>query len=141
MEQDSKQLEDRIVEESNIDWMDLFDRVYRKYTDDVMRDLVRAEFDKQIVHIRRWRNGVYESNDLLRSKGVPFAERQKMINRDRLKFCDEYEARMIRDVQVFKIRPLHQWFTVDDYWEAKKYGMGRVIRFRFDDIYYVPNQK
>ena len=115
-----------------------FPKVQAKYTEEVLRDMLQKKFDRNIARIRKWRDKVYEDNDELRAKGVPFVERQKLLNRERLKFCDEYEAKMLHDVRVFKVRPLHQWFTVEDYCDAKRKGFEYVLGMRFEDAYYVP---
>lgn len=139
-EQLKKEIEAEIAEEEQLDWVDVFDKVSKKYTDDTIHKLVLEEFHWMIEFTRNRRAKVYEDNDERRRKGMPFVERDKLLDRGRIKFCDEYEARLTRDVQFFKVRPLHQWFGVDDYWDAKRKGMGYVIRFNFDRIYYVPNK-
>lgn len=141
MEQISEQLQKEVEEELALDWVAAFDLVAKKYTDEIIYKLVLAEFHRLLEFIKNRRTKVYEDNDERRRKGVSFEERERLLDRSRLKYCDEYEAKLLQDVQVFKIRPLHQWFGVDEYWDARRRGMGWCIRWNFNRIYYVPNKK
>lgn len=135
MKQDSEQLNS----EEDIDLMDIMPKIMAKYPESVLREMLSKKFEKDLVRIRKRREDVYADNDALRAKGVSFVERQKVLNRERLKFCDEHEAKLLHDMRVFKVRPLYQWFTVEDYWDAKRNGFEWVLGMRFEDAYYVPN--
>ncbi len=135
MTQDSKQPNNN----EEIDLVDVLPKIMDKYPESVLREMLLKDFEKRLERVKRWRDKVYGDNDELRRKGVPFVERQKLLNRERLKFCDEYEAKLMHDVRVFKVKPLYQWFGVEDYWDAKRMGFENFISSRFEDAYYIPN--
>lgn len=125
-----------------LEWKKEIAKLEIAYPPEVLRKLVYKGIVDTIAFVRQYREREYAKNDELRSQGVPFAERIKSLNTNRIKWCDEYESKLQKDLRQFKVRPMIEWVTKFDFDQAKKLGkgMGYIIRVNLGICYDSPNK-
>lgn len=113
------------------------ERVSRKYTPQVLHKLVNDEMLRQLLCVREMRDVEFVQNDELRAKGISFFERMKLINKNKIDWCDREELNLNKLLNSFRVQSLDEWFDGwIDYELAKSQGMQRIIGYKLYSITY-----
>ena len=117
-------------------------RTETKFTPEVLHDVAYKLLQSSLERTRAMRDAEYKRNDELRAKGVSYSDRAEQVNFRKIEWCNEEETRISTTLQhPFKVRPLREWFTEDDYWLAKRSGMGMVMRLKMGMIIISSSQR
>lgn len=124
-------------------WQKELAEVEKKCSEPVLRKLVHSVMVENILKVRKYREREYAKNDELRAKGVPLAERLKLVDKSRIDLYENYEHKLAEDVKHFRVKPIRDWLTRSDLEWARSSGKGLrfIIMINLERVYSVPQKK
>jgi len=124
------------------EWRHTVQKLQEKFPEKALRRIVLKGFDELISELRKRKDHLYTQNDELRAQGIPFVDRMKRLDVNRIKWMDEYEAKLLRDMRHFRVRPLIEWIDRIDLKMARErsMGLGWIIKVNLARTYEVPNK-
>ena len=75
-----------------------------------------------------WHNEYHK----LSISNVPYQDRIKMVDLDKVKFLEEYINKTNARKESYRVRPLHEWLTDGDYEWVKRWGITSSIDLFLD---------
>ena len=102
----------------------------KRFSESVYRQVVYSFVMEQVDATRQMRQRVFDENDVMRQKGVPFTDRKKFLddNEARLQWCDKEEQRLVDLSTSFVLRPYEEWVNLHDEDQMKRMGYRGFIR-------------
>lgn len=115
------------------------DKLIKAFPEPVIRKACEQSFEETLEFCKRKREHLFEEYRIAAAKGVPYAERVKLIPEGGLKAIDDMEKRAIemRANGEFKIRPMEFWISYGDYDYMKQIGFKRFVSMFIEEIVYV----
>lgn len=109
-------------------------RVQKRFNQQELEEAVRLAFNFRIDRARAMKDEMYAEYEKAAHKGVPFREREKIIEEGKVRWSEAETQRLNTLRRNYKVLPFELWMDEGDFIQMREMGLRRFCQVNLEKI-------